>query len=165
MAAARELIRSGYRTPRRVADADWQELVDALGRAHYRRYDESTATRLSENAAMLIDRYRGDLRRVAAEADGDPGRLAELLQRFQGIGPVGADIFLREVQDVWTWVRPFFDERARQGAGVLDLPADPAALDRLSPPARRRGSGRRTGPGHPRPRSRRRGARGISGRE
>lgn len=132
VAAARELITSGYHTPQRVADADWQELVDALGRAHYKRYDESTATRLGANAAKLLDDYDGDLRTLAERADHDPARLAELLKQFQGIGPVGADIFLREIQDTWTWVRPHFDERARKGAKQLDLPADPDALAALA---------------------------------
>ncbi|MEV5648280.1 endonuclease [Nocardia sp. NPDC052254] len=130
--AARELISTGYRTAQRVADADWQELVDALGRGHYRRYDESTATRLGENAAMILDRYHGDLRGLVGESGRDPIRLAESLQRFHGIGPTGADIFLREVQDVWTWLRPHFDERARRGAAVLHLSGDPRRLDRLS---------------------------------
>ncbi|WP_227979295.1 endonuclease [Nocardia spumae] len=132
VAAARELVSSGYRTAQRVADADWQELVDALGRGHYRRYDESTATRLGANASMILDHYHGDLRELVGESDRDPVRLAELLQRFHGIGPTGADIFLREVQDVWTWLRPHFDERARRGAGLLHLSEDPADLDRLS---------------------------------
>ncbi|MFF3574143.1 endonuclease [Nocardia jiangxiensis] len=136
VAATRELIDSGFTTPRLVAEADWQDLVDALGRGHYRRYDESTATRLGGNATFLLERYHGDLRRLASDADEDPGRLAELLQQFKGIGPVGADIFLREIQDVWTWVRPHFDDRARQGAERLGLPVDPASLDRLSPSGR-----------------------------
>lgn len=131
LAAARELNRSGYNTPRRVADAEWQELVDALGRGHYKRYDESTATRLGENARLILEKYHGDLRRLADEAGRDPKRLAELLQQFNGIGPVGADIFLREIQDVWTWVRPHFDRRARKGAEQLHLPTDPEVLDRL----------------------------------
>lgn len=131
VAAARELRSSGYRTPQSVAEADWQDLVDALGRGHYRRYDESTATRLGENAGILLDRYHGDLRKLAAEADGDPGRLAESLQQFKGIGPTGAEIFLREVQDVWTWVRPHFDDRARKGADLLHLSTDPKRLERL----------------------------------
>lgn len=136
VAAARELVGSGYRTPQRVADAEWQELVDALGRAHYRRYDESTATRLGVNASRVLDRYHGDLRRMAKEAGGEPGRLAGLVQQFEGIGPTGGDIFLREIQDVWTWVRPHFDERARRGAERLGLPTDPAELDRLAPSGR-----------------------------
>ncbi|MBF6453078.1 endonuclease [Nocardia cyriacigeorgica] len=131
--AAKELIDSGYRTPQRVADADWQELVDALGRAHYRRYDESTASRLGAMASTILDRYDGDLRKLADEADHDPTRAAELLQQFKGIGPVGADIFLREVQDVWTWARPHFDERALHGAERVDLPTDPDRLAELAP--------------------------------
>ncbi|QLY30810.1 endonuclease [Nocardia huaxiensis] len=133
VAATRELVTSGYNTAQRIADADWQELVDALGRARYRRYDESTATRLGANAAMILDYYQGDLRKLAAEANRESSRVADLLQQFHGIGPIGADIFLREVQDTWTWIRPHFDERARRGAEQLDLPTDPAGLARLNP--------------------------------
>ncbi|MEU7766836.1 endonuclease [Nocardia sp. NPDC049190] len=133
VAAARELVGSGYRTPQRVVDADWQELVDALGRAHYRRYDESTATRLGANAARVIDRYHGDLRELGEEAGHDANRAADLLCGFQGIGPTGSDIFLREVQDVWIWVRPHFDERALRGARRVRLPDDPDRLADLAP--------------------------------
>ncbi|MGY2030069.1 endonuclease [Nocardia gipuzkoensis] len=133
IAATRELIGGGYRTPHRVADADWQELVDALGRANYRRYDESTATTLGHNATRVLDRYHGDLRELAKKADNDPQRAAELLQEFDGIGPTGADIFLREVQDTWAWVRPHFDERALRGAKRVQLPEDPDRLARLAP--------------------------------
>ncbi len=44
VAASRELSGDGLRTVSAMADAPWQRVVDALGRAHYRRYDESTAT-------------------------------------------------------------------------------------------------------------------------
>lgn len=133
VAATKELVSTGYRTPNRVADADWQELVDALGRAHYKRYDESTASRLGANASRVLDRYNGDLRKLADEAEHDPSRAAELLQQFEGIGPTGSDIFLREVQDVWTWVRPHFDERALRGAERVRLPKDPDRLAELAP--------------------------------
>lgn len=56
-----------------------------------------------------------------------------MLKQFKGIGDTGADIFLREVQDVWTWVRPHFDERATAGAGELKLPTDPAELSAFAP--------------------------------
>ncbi|RDI63250.1 endonuclease [Nocardia pseudobrasiliensis] len=136
VAAARELVGSGYTTAQRVADADWQELVDALGRAHYKRYDESTASRLGANASYLLDNYHGDLRGLADEAERDSARLAQLLQNFQGIGPVGADIFLREAQGVWDWIGPHFDERARKGADRLHLPTEPEELADLSPAGR-----------------------------
>ena len=132
VAAARELFTAGYRTPEKMARADWQKLVDALGRGHYVRYDESTATRLGEAAQKVLDDYHGDLRRLADDADSDPTRAAELLQDFTGIGPVGADIFLREVQSVWEWVAPRFDKRALAAARDLGLPEDPARLDDLA---------------------------------
>ncbi|MGP3708727.1 endonuclease [Gordonia paraffinivorans] len=132
VAAARELFSSGYRTPQTMADASWQDLVDALGRAHYKRYDESTATRLGEAARKVLDDYHADLRELAERGDHDPGQVAGLLQEFTGIGPVGADIFLREVQSVWTWAAPRFDERALQGAEELGLPTDPDQLAALA---------------------------------
>jgi hypothetical protein len=48
--AARELFRAGWRTPERMRTATWQQRVDALGRGGYRRYDESTATKLADGA-------------------------------------------------------------------------------------------------------------------
>ncbi|MFD8704842.1 endonuclease [Kitasatospora sp. NPDC059648] len=132
--AARELSAAGYRTPRAMADSRWQDRVDALGRAHYVRYDESTATALGEGARLVLDRWHGDLRRLRDEADGDPDALRELLREVPRIGPVGADIFCREVQAVWPWLRPFFDERACSAAEDLGLPHTPRGLGGLVPP-------------------------------
>ncbi|MFD7014828.1 endonuclease [Streptomyces sp. NPDC059161] len=131
--AARELFRARLRTPRTMAATDWQTIVDALGRAHYVRYDESTATALLKGAELLLDRWRGDLRRMRDEADGEPQRLRELLQEVPRIGPVGADIFCREVQGLWPELRPFFDERARATAASLGLPATSKGLAGLVP--------------------------------
>lgn len=136
IAATRELVDSGYRTAQKVADADWQELVDALGRGHYRRYDESTASQLGAAATTALDKYDGDLRNLAEAAEHDTGRAAELIQQFKGIGPTGGDIFLREVQDVWTWARPYFDERALRGADKVGLPTDRRELAELAPRGR-----------------------------
>jgi hypothetical protein len=136
VAAARELSAAGWRTPQAMADADWQDVVDALGRAHYKRYDESTATALGEDARLLVERWHGDLRRLRAEADGDPRRIRELLQRFRRIGPVGASIFCREAQGVWPELRPSFDRRTLDGAARNRLPRDPERLAALVEPAR-----------------------------
>lgn len=132
VAAARELFSAGYRTPEKMATAEWQSLVDALGRGHYVRYDESTATRLGEAGRKVLDDHHGDLRALADTADGDVGRAAALLQEFTGIGPVGADVFLREVQSVWEWVAPYFDKRALAVTADLGLPDDSADLARLA---------------------------------
>jgi endonuclease III len=127
VAAARELFRAGYRTPRKMREASWQDRVDALGRGHYRRYDERTATQLGEMADLVLDEYGGDLRRLHEEsADVEAG-----LQRFKGIGPAGAAIFCREVQAVWTDLAPYVDGLAAKGAGRLGLPTSADALAAL----------------------------------
>jgi hypothetical protein len=96
VAAARELFAAGYRSPKAMSEASWQDRVDALGRGHYRRYDERTATMLGDGAELLAGKWHGDLRkrrrgrhRLAADrvsrgrADrrehlpaGSPGRMA-----------------------------------------------------------------------------------------
>ncbi len=128
VAAARELFAAGYRTPQAMEAASWQDRVDALGRGHYRRYDERTATMLGTGARLCLDRWRGDLRRLHREAPGQPARLRRLLTEFPGIGPTGADIFLREVQAVWPELRPYADRRALSGAQRLGLPRNPERL-------------------------------------
>ncbi|MGW1099672.1 endonuclease [Streptomyces sp. NPDC002455] len=132
VASARALFSHRLRTPRRMADATWQERVDALGEGGYRRYDERTATQLGDGALLLLDTYGGDLRRLRREADGDMDTLRAGLRRFPGIGPAGADIFLREVQTVWPEAAPYLDAKALQGAERLGLPATPDKLVRLA---------------------------------
>ena len=132
VAAARELSAAGYRTPQAMSDASWQDRVDALGRGHYRRYDERTATMLGRGADLLIDRWQGDLRKLRSEADRDPRRIAELLTEFPGIGPSGADIFLREVQAVWTEAAPHLDKKVLDGARKVGLPTASSELADLA---------------------------------
>ena len=76
IAAARELFATGYRSPKAMSEASWQDRVDALGRGHYRRYDESTATELGDGADLLTSRWHGDLRRLRDEAGTDTDRPA-----------------------------------------------------------------------------------------
>jgi len=105
MRAARETFAAKLRTPDTVLEANRRTMIDAFGRAGYARYDESSATRLVDMATAVRDEYDGD---------------------------TGADIFLREVQDVWTWVRPYFDRRAIQAAKQLGLPGDADELAQLA---------------------------------
>ncbi|WP_406674175.1 endonuclease [Nonomuraea sp. N2-4H] len=132
VAAAKELFAAGCGTPEGMRKATWQDRVDALGRGHYRRYDERTATMLGDGAELIIDRWKGDLRRLRDEAGGDERRMAELLMEFPGIGQAGADIFLREVQAVWPQVAPHLDRRVLDGAGKLGLPRQAGPLAELA---------------------------------
>ena len=135
IAAAHEVSAAGWTTAQRLRDASRPRVVTALGRAGYRRYDERTATQLREMGALVLDRYGGDLRALAREVDGDVERAARLIQEVKGIGPTGAAVFLREVQSVWPWVRPYLDDRARAGAARLGLPDDVHPLAELVPPS------------------------------
>lgn len=138
MRAGRELFKAGLRTPKAVLAADRQAMIDAFGRAHYVRYDESSATRLTEMAERVRDEYSGDLRGLAERSRRDIAAAKRLLKQFKGIGDTGADIYLREVQDVWTWVRPYFDDRTTAAAGQLGLPTQPEKLGALAPQANAR---------------------------
>lgn len=130
VAAARELSRSGFRTPRAMAEATWQQRVDALGRGHYRRYDERTSTMLGQGATLLLEQYGGDLRRLHQDAS-DVADVERRLQQFPGIGPSGAAIFCREVQGIWADVAPYADKRVLDGAAKLDLPTSAEKLSGL----------------------------------
>ncbi len=127
VAAASELFKAGFRTPKAMRDATWQERVDALGRGGYRRYDERTATMLGDGAELVLDRWKGDLRKLHEEADG-PSEVAKLLQEVPGIGPTGASIFCREVQAVWPDLAPYLDDLVVKGAQRVGLPGTPSRL-------------------------------------
>lgn len=133
VAAASALKAQGWTTPERMRDGPRSALVSALGRSGYRRYDERTATLLPAMAGLVLDRYGGDLRRLAEAAGGQVDRAAGLLQEVTGIGPTGAAVFLREVQAVWPWVRPRLDARALAGAERVGLPGDADELAALVP--------------------------------
>lgn len=136
--AARELFKAGLRSPKAVLASDRRTMISAFGRAHYVRYDESSATRLTEMAERVRDDYSGDLREIAKRSRHDVAAAKRMLKQFKGIGDTGADIYLREVQDVWPWVRPYFDDRAIAAAKQLGLPAQPAKLGALAPRANAR---------------------------
>ena len=86
VAAARELFAAGYRSPKAMSEASWQDRVDALGRGHYRRYDERTATMLGDGAELLTAKWHGDLRKLRDDADRDAGGIASRLTEFPGSG-------------------------------------------------------------------------------
>jgi hypothetical protein len=85
-------------------------------------------------ATLVLDRYEGDLRGLPVAAGEDIGRATASIREVKGIGPTGASVFLREVQAVWPWVRPYLDDRARAGARRVGLPDDAGRLAGLVSP-------------------------------
>src|ERR1700753_2123421 len=86
MRAARELFNAGLRTPKSVLAPDRQTMISAFGRAHYVRYDESSATRLTEMAQRVRDEYSGDLREIPRRGGQDVPAAQRMLKKFKGIG-------------------------------------------------------------------------------
>ncbi|GGB89028.1 endonuclease [Novosphingobium endophyticum] len=119
--AARALNEAGLTTVDHMADATWEQRVRVLNENGYARYDESTSTKLAKTCELLRERYRGDLRNLRAAADGDAARILELIEEFNGIGPLGAQIFAREVQGIWPELQPFADDKALKVARRLKL--------------------------------------------
>ena len=130
-AAAQAAFDKGWRTPRKMAETTWAERVKVLNRAGYARYDESTSRYIGETTNFLLERYRGDLRRLREAAEHDSQRERELLQEFKGIGQVGTDIFFREAQLAWEELFPFADTKALKAAGKLGLGKDAGDLARV----------------------------------
>ena len=126
--AARALTEAGWTTADKLAATSWRERVRVLNRHGYARYDERTASMLGDACQLLLDRYRGDLRRLRSAAGRDPRQERRLLKQVKGLGDVGVDIFFREAQVAWEELFPFLDRRAAQAARRLGLDADPKAL-------------------------------------
>lgn len=114
-----------------MAAATWQERVDVITWHGYKRYDERTSTMLGKTAELVLDKYQGDLRKLREAADYQVESEKQLLMEFKGIGPVGADIFLREVQLAWDEVYPYADKRVVQAAEKLSLAGSAKELAEL----------------------------------
>lgn len=128
LSAARALSDTGWTTAAKMADSQWENRVEVLNRAGYARYDESTARMLGDTARHLSDEYDGDLRKLREATDRDTDRQRQRLAECRGIGEVGADIFFRDVQTVWSEHYPLLDDKARSAARRLGLPDTAAAL-------------------------------------
>lgn len=133
MRAAAAIRAAGWTTAKRLDRSDWQDRVRALDAAGYVRFDESAARMLGETAQLMLAKYGGDLRRLRARAGQDPVAEKRLLTEFKGIGDLGADIFLREVQLIWSELYPFADGRALDTARRLGLPGTAGDLAALVP--------------------------------
>ena len=91
-------------SPNAILHAGWDRLVEVLDSGGYTRYDFSTATNLLGIAKTLKEKY-GDLERLHAESSSAED-LESRLHEFKGVGPVGVNIFLRELRGIWVKAKP-----------------------------------------------------------
>jgi hypothetical protein len=89
----------GRDTPRKLQHCTSRQLVAMLGRAHYVRYDETTAQRLLDLSAKLNADYSGSITRML-EASDDRQALERRLGEFDGVGPKTIEIFMRDAATV-----------------------------------------------------------------
>jgi endonuclease III len=91
-------------SPDAILQAGWDRLVEVLDSGGYTRYDFSTATNLLRISKTLKEKY-GGLERLHAESS-SPSDLENRLREFKGVGPVGVNIFLRELRGIWEKAKP-----------------------------------------------------------
>ncbi len=106
-------------TPERILAAGWDRLVQVLDSGGYVRYDFSTATNLLRIMEELKGKYE-DLEGLHRES-ANPKDLERRLQEFSGVGPVGVNIFLRELRDIWDKAKPKPSRMAVKTAQRIDL--------------------------------------------
>ena len=90
-----EFETAGLLTPEKILAAGWNRLVKILDRGHYVRYDFSTATKLLNISKELKIKY-GSLAKMFRKAKNKKDLEKKLLE-FKGVGPVTAEIFLRDI--------------------------------------------------------------------
>ncbi len=92
--------------PRKILDAGWDFLVNPVMRAGgYVRYDEKTSSKILRVCETLIKDYSGSLNKLHEMAR-DSRDVERRLTDFYGIGPVTANIFLRELRPFWKKSNP-----------------------------------------------------------
>jgi len=116
-------------SPDAILQAGWDRLVEVLDSGGYTRYDFSTATNLLGIAKTLSEKY-GSLERLHAESS-SPSDLENRLQEFKGVGPVGVNIFLRELRGIWEKAKPNPSSMAVVTAQKIGL--DPEDVERYEP--------------------------------
>ena len=89
----------GRDTARKLQHCTSRELVSMLGRAHYVRYDETTAQRLLDLSAKLNAEYAGKITQIK-HASEDRHAFEQRLGEFEGVGPKTIEIFMRDAAKV-----------------------------------------------------------------
>lgn len=102
----RAFVRHGLTRPQTIIQAGWDFLVNPVMReGGYVRYDGRKSTQVLRDCDMLLTNYHGSLRQLHERA-ADSRDLERKLLAFYGVGPVTANIFLRELRPYWAKADP-----------------------------------------------------------
>ena len=102
----RAFTQHGLTTPKKIVAAGWDYLVYPVMReGGYVRYDGRKSTQVLRDCEELIAHYGGSLSHLH-EAARDARDLEQRLPAFYGVGPMTANIFLRELRPFWSKVDP-----------------------------------------------------------
>lgn len=118
---AHALPDAGWDSAARLARALHGDRVRVLRDSGQRGDVDALADLLGDLARTVVERYRGDLRRLRSTAGYDPARERELLTELPGVDGQVVELFLREVQALWGEVAPVADRRALAAARRLGL--------------------------------------------
>jgi hypothetical protein len=114
----------GLLTPTKILAAGWDYLVNPIMReGGYVRYDGRKSEQVLKDCAQLQQDYRGSLQRLHATA-ADAADLEARLVAFYGVGPVTANIFLRELRPYWKKADPEPLPVVQELAAALDIPLE-----------------------------------------
>lgn len=96
----------GLLTPQKILGAGWDYLVSHIMReGGYVRYDGRKSQQVIQDCEQLLQDYQGSLT-LLHEAATDAADLETRIQAFYGVGPVTANIFLRELRPFWKKANP-----------------------------------------------------------
>ncbi len=95
-----EFVNEDLVNPDAILQAGWDKLVEVLDRGHYVRYDFSTATKLLDVCRQLKEKYQ-TITNLLHQSH-TFGELSTRLQEFKGIGPKTTEIFLRDMEPIFS---------------------------------------------------------------
>jgi endonuclease III len=133
MKTYKQFEKDGLLSPERIIARGWSRLVESLDRGGYVRYDFSTADDLLALSDLLMRSYGGDLNRLHDQAKYSVD-LEACLKEFRGVGDVTANIFLRELREVWKKADPLPGQHvilAARNLGLIKSTQPVEALDEL----------------------------------
>ncbi|RHZ51387.1 uncharacterized protein CDV56_105004 [Aspergillus thermomutatus] len=126
--AVNRIIDEGYHDIRKLGESSWEERTMVLKEGGYNRYREQGATNLGDLADFINGQYDGDLNNLLRKAGNDRKKTRDLIKEIKGLGDLGVDLFLNNVQSVWPSMAPFVDARSLKTADEIGISTDLEAI-------------------------------------